>query len=236
MKRVPLVGLIATAFIAAFVLTPSSEARVGNTRNYLLSLRCDAGGVTATFVIPNGTYLAQELGRPEQIWIDLSLFDNGFAPGTFVGFGPHTAEDVNRKIVDWQGLLSGRRHYYRLNALIDGAWRQMAPVAAFDTPNCFDINGLECDEANVTNTVYFESAPRGGAAPLSKWVDISLFDNNFGAGTFLGTRVEGNYVIWQGMKPAAVHYYRMNWEYSQGWATQSRGSILTLDCSDMPRR
>src|SRR5205085_3578680 len=52
-------------------------------------------------------------------WLDLSLSDNGFVPGTFLGGGPIPAGQGQ---LTWTGILVNMTHYYRLNSLFDAGW------------------------------------------------------------------------------------------------------------------
>jgi hypothetical protein len=54
-------------------------------------------------------------------WLDISLVDNGFRPGTFLGAGPLPS---GQKSLTWSGILPGFTHYWRVNSLMpDGTWR-----------------------------------------------------------------------------------------------------------------
>lgn len=67
--------------------------------------------------------------RAVEQWIDLSLFNNGFAPRTFVGAGPFpgafpSSDEAHPGGFAWVGIVPGRTHYYRINTLYDdGRWR-----------------------------------------------------------------------------------------------------------------
>ena len=65
-------------------------------------------------------------------WLDLSIFGNGFAPGSFVtapSFGPGAWGFV------WDGLLEGATHFARLNTLTRAGWMPSATLP-FYTPIC----------------------------------------------------------------------------------------------------
>ncbi len=65
-------------------------------------------------------------------WLDLSVFNNGFAPGTFVtagAFNPNTWGFV------WDGVLQGTTHYARVNTLMPAGWMPSGTLAFF-TPVC----------------------------------------------------------------------------------------------------
>src|SRR5947209_1501645 len=52
-------------------------------------------------------------------WVDLTLFDNGFAPGTFIGLGPLNS---GQNTFTWNGLRPGLLHFLRLNTLTPQGW------------------------------------------------------------------------------------------------------------------
>ena len=65
-------------------------------------------------------------------WLDLSLVNNGFAPGTFVSMGslaPQTWGWV------WTGVLEGSTHFARVNTLTAAGWKP-GETLAFYTPVC----------------------------------------------------------------------------------------------------
>jgi len=67
----------------------------------------------------------------DEAWLDLSLQDNGFIPGTFVGHGPVPATfnlgetDPALQffaVVSWDGIEQGLVHYWRVNVRYGDAW------------------------------------------------------------------------------------------------------------------
>lgn len=73
-------------------------------------------------------------GKGEQ-WLDLSLFPNDFAPGTFVGIGPFSPKIGQ---VTWDGLMPSRTHYFRVNTLTASGW-ETSDTRTFATDAC--VNG-----------------------------------------------------------------------------------------------
>jgi hypothetical protein len=68
-----------------------------------------------------------------QQWLDLSLFDNGWEWGTFLGAGPMSA---GQEELRWDGLISGATHFVRVNQqLANGAW-DPSPTFTFTTVAC----------------------------------------------------------------------------------------------------
>jgi len=70
--------------------------------------------------------------RQGQQWLDLSVFNNGFTPGTVVGVGPLSPDAWG---FVWDGLLPGVTHYVRVNTLTPWGWQPSA-TAAFTTGYC----------------------------------------------------------------------------------------------------
>jgi peptidoglycan/xylan/chitin deacetylase (PgdA/CDA1 family) len=65
------------------------------------------------------TFTWQSSGAGEQ-WLDLSLYDNGFAPGTFAGWGPFAAGDST---ATWDGLDSLTTFFARINTATPSGWK-----------------------------------------------------------------------------------------------------------------
>lgn len=65
-------------------------------------------------------------------WLDLSLVNNGFAPGTFLTAGPFPAD---RWGWIWPDLMQGTTHFARVNTLTRDGWKT-SQTLAFYTPVC----------------------------------------------------------------------------------------------------
>lgn len=65
-------------------------------------------------------------------YLDISIFNNGFAPGTFVGIGPFTPD---RWGFIWSDLFQGTTHFVRVNTLTTQGWKS-SETLAFHTPVC----------------------------------------------------------------------------------------------------
>jgi hypothetical protein len=64
-------------------------------------------------------------------WLDLSLFDNDFAAGTFLTSGPLPG---SRSSFTWDGLIPDTQHFVRVNTQLAGGWAP-SQTMAFVTPN-----------------------------------------------------------------------------------------------------
>jgi beta-lactamase family protein len=65
-------------------------------------------------------------------WLDLSIFGNGFAPGTFVTATAFSPQGWGYR---WDGLLEGTTHFVRVNTLTRSGW-MASDTLPFYTPIC----------------------------------------------------------------------------------------------------
>lgn len=250
--------LIVGAALVALALVVLGEVRTSAAasdlpRNFVDALHCGSdASAQAEFLIP-GTQASAEILAPRgvsgtagSVWIDLSLFDNGFAAGTFVGAGPFVPADSTpgTRVFVWQRLLTSRMHYYRLNAHVGNTWVELGR-GRFETPDCVNLIGMTCPAGSAVNAVnahFLKLAEAPSGPGVSQWIDLSLFDNGFAPETFIGAGpfafVPDRDFIWEGIRGATRHYYRLNVLYGDGqWRPYAveRGTFLSLDCSALPR-
>jgi hypothetical protein len=70
-------------------------------------------------------------------WFDVSLQNNNFGPGTFVGAGPIAS---GQGTFVWEGFVPGARHYLRVNTLTQYGW-YVSQTYQFVTQTCFGGGG-----------------------------------------------------------------------------------------------
>jgi beta-lactamase class A len=99
-------------------------------------------------------------------FVDLSIFNNGFAGGTFVG-SPAIGRDGWGFV--WDGLLQGTTHYARVNTLTSAGWKS-SQVVAFYTPVC---------DANAYLAV--EPAPRSDMIGLRDRIGGAIYASGLNA-------------------------------------------------------
>jgi hypothetical protein len=183
--------------------------------------------------------------RPASVgpqWLDLSLHNNGFAPGTFITMGPLPPSESS---VFWTRLLGGRRHYARVNTLseIDGAWHP-SRTTSFVTNDCNRpapaaplLVAHSCENMLVNVVFSWLAAEPNGES----WVDLSTQNNGFAPGTFLaaGPLVQGIEHFdgpagpslqahkWSGLKPDTDHFWRVNTWTGTRWLTSATGAFRT---------
>jgi len=81
--------------------------------------------------------------RRGQQWLDVSLFNNGFAPGTFVGVGPFPP-GTNAFV--WSGLRPDSTHFLRINTRSPFGWEPSQTVAFATQPCGGDPAGSQPNE------------------------------------------------------------------------------------------
>jgi hypothetical protein len=91
-----------------------------------------------------------------QQWVDLSLLDNNFAPGTFLSAGPLPATQSG---LVWDGLLPGALVFARVNTLTPSGW-SASPMMAFLTPT-------DCSPAPPVPSLPPPGAPGCAVVPAS---------------------------------------------------------------------
>lgn len=109
--------------------------RVGTASSLsLVAQGCSgAGRVTVTF-----SWVPSLIGDGQ--WVDLTLFNNGFVWGTFLGAGPILMIPWYDGVYSytWEGLLPNTTHYWRVNTFfgpyfIEGRWLPENPWMASAT-------------------------------------------------------------------------------------------------------
>ncbi len=255
--------LVAAAVIAGLIFLAAPDPARGEAAgqpHYFRSAQCPLVELRpkASFIIPSAAFIRDLLaergvpGSPENVWLDLSLHDNEFASGTFLGYGPLTIKPNEAYAHEWPDLLAGATHQYRLNVrLATGGWASIGG-GSFETPDCRAVLDVFClDEApGITFAIPYTST-LSTRAPAQSWLDVSFFDNGYLPDTFISFGPydpsfmpyvpRGRAVTAYGMLPSRAHSYRINVLYDDGlwtdngvWTQQTNRSFTTPDCSNIP--
>jgi hypothetical protein len=256
-----LVGGIALAFPA----NAQSDSLI--PRNFVGTMECTLrnDSIDVSFAIPGRRQTEDALrslgaqAEAVETWIDLSLSNNGFPEGTFIGSGPFAPQTSGGSgAFSWSGILPGRTHFFRLNVKTeDGRW-YIIGRGSFDSPDCTTLTAMACNDiqANTVDVAFRVSgAPPAAIGRLPDlpwpvaigWIDLSTFDNGFAQGTFIAagpvlpvlrvSEYDDSYYFWSGLRGATKHYYRLNLLRTDAtWQVTPtpRGSFRTLDCRDLP--
>lgn len=180
------------------------------------------------------TFRWPQAGGALQVWVDLSLYDNGFRSGSFIGAGPLGSQTTS---YTWHGIRPGLPHYYRVTALYADGWRTIksgsfisghcSPPAALLLPPQQQCSVQEPGKVQVT----FRWAP-ALAPEAEQWLDLSLFDNGFAPGTFVSHGpIQGGVWehTWDGLAPGLRHQWRLNTLWGGAWYPAT-ASFTTLSC------
>jgi hypothetical protein len=112
-------------FLGSQVAAPRSEA---SARQLTITVSCLSSGIVRVDLVWHG-----HSRDARQRWVDLTVFDNGWRSGTFIGSGPHGGH-VDR--LNWDGLVPRTRHFVRVNDFSRfGHWESSATYH-FETPSC----------------------------------------------------------------------------------------------------
>lgn len=121
----PTIAALALFFGAFFGPTGRARADVqGAELSNNLVFECQAGATVRV-------YLQWATLNAGLQWVDLSLFDNDFGPGSFISTGPLLPYQSS---LAWDGLYGGAFHFVRVNTLTPGGWIASRTMIFF-TPN-----------------------------------------------------------------------------------------------------
>ncbi len=220
--------LVFLFFVALSLSTMGTKAHAAPTSAaappYVQFQSCAGGNLTA--------YIEWASTNTGQQWLDLSLSDYGFAPGTFLSAGPLT---VSQRAYLWGSVLQNRTHYVRVNTLTAAGW-QPGPTASFTTGDCGRPVPARLDVALTTGCeggMLVESFSWTTATPigLAQWLDLSTQNSGFAPGTFVSSELLVSVAAtfrWAGLLPDATHYWRLNTWTGTQWVTSATGTFKTL--------
>ena len=162
-------------------------------------------------------------------WVDLSLFNNGFAGDSFVGFGPLNGT-TNQ--IQWNGLAAGQTHWWRVSAGVPGIGWTFSRTGAFTPCGTNPAPGtttFACSGNGRASVTFGLGQPPAGTT--ATWVDLSLANNGFLPGTFIGANASSvtTSFVWTGILANATHFWRVNNLTAGGWVTSVTGSF-TATC------
>lgn len=151
------------------------------------------------------------------IYLDVSVFDNSFQDGTYITI----VLPAGATSFKWNGLQAGIAHFWRVTGQgLSGDW-SMSDFGSFVPCGRQVLLNLSYNcTGGGRATVTFRWAPSAGPG-FFQFLDLSLFNNGFIPGTFLGAGpLPGTQqaLVWQGILANAVHYYRVNAFTVFGWA------------------
>jgi len=217
------------AVIGIVAFTYVNQASDSRAASATVTQTCSAakpGAATVTWVWPKtGAGAAQT-------WFDISLVP-GFAPGWFQGHGPLVPTQTAFAM---DGLPNGLTFFYRVNTLYSGGvWKETASgsfvancnSASGSAPIAVDV-AQQCAGAGVSVTFKWQAN-----APGQQFIDLSVFNNGFAPGTFVGagpiTSGAGSFT-WHGIAKGVTHYWRINTLTAGGWSGSNTAMFTALSC------
>jgi len=97
------------------------------------------------------------------------------------------------------------------------------------------VSAQQCDissPGSVSATISWVPSRRG-----EQWLDISLFNNQFAPGTFVGTGPLApgtSSFVWRGLRPGLTHFLRIDTRSPYGWEPSQSIAFATQACGDDP--
>jgi len=158
-------------------------------------------------------------------FVDLTLANNGFAPGTFIGFGPLSGTTTT---IQWNGLVAGQQHFWRVAAGVPGIGWAFSQTGVF-TPcgPTAPVGGTTFVCSGGGRAAVTFGIPTPPVGTTATYIDISLQDNGFLPGTFVGQNASGaQNFTWSGILANAPHIYRINNLTPVGWQTALVSTFL----------
>jgi hypothetical protein len=135
-------------------------------------------------------------------------------------------------------MRAGATHYYRVNALYPEGWRLVTSGTFVSglcqaAPPAIQFPRQECSQAVPGKVkVTFSWTPNLVTRSI-QWLDLTRHDNGFAPGPFVsaGPLATGESShVWDGLEPAAQHFWRVNTLTYGGWMTSTKGAFTTLSC------
>jgi hypothetical protein len=159
-------------------------------------------------------------------FLDLSVFDNDFAPGTFGNAGPLNPETES---FVWSNLPSGVPHFWRVNTLTPSGW-----VTSF-TGAFVPCGGPQIRFVTYACTgggfaaVTFHWAPGTLSGPI--YADLSVFNNGFAGDSFVNAGPMGHDWLnftWSGILANVTHFWRVSKGFNNEWLRSATGQFTAF--------
>lgn len=230
-------GLLAVSFGShRSARSPVAEAAVGSIA--ILEQQClSANQLRMAFVWSGYNEGSQ--------WMDLSLTNNNFVPGTFVGMGPLAS---NQTTVSWDGILPGLTHFLRINTLTGGGWSTSSTIAFTTRNDCQFVAqpaqvapGVGASNIGLNQVCLQNGTPRMLLTWTSsnqgvQWLDDSATSATFETFTSVSQLPSGQAgAEWDGLVAGSVHNIRISTSTLSGWiASPSATFHVRSDCQAQP--
>ena len=166
-----------------------------------------------------------------QTWVDLSLFDNGFLPDTFLGVG---REVFPGNTFTWDGILPGLRHFYRVNVFYPDGWVTVAWGSFVSMQGCPKPTASRGGVADIKCTGNFVGAtftwvPGGGTI---QWLDLATSPDAMATDVYYSQGpLPADTGSFRLLIPANTSYWwRVNTYSALGWSPSPVWSLVHVYC------
>lgn len=116
--------VVVLAGVTSAVALQAGDASAAGARDLAARVQCSQDVLKVTF--------SWQPGGSGQQWLDLSITDAGFAPGTFTGTGPISA---SRSSITWDTAAPNTTYYARINTFDNNTWTPSTTLTV-TTPAC----------------------------------------------------------------------------------------------------
>ena len=206
--------------------TPTVTPTPGPVANPVINF--PTGACVGSFPFPtsaNVTFTWTGPTNVSNIFLDLSTTDNNFVDGTYTTFvlSPGTTSLIGN------GLQPGVAYFWRVTGLgLNGDWvtSDFGQFTPCGTQRLLTVT-YSCTGGGRA-TVTFRWAPTSSPG-FFQFLDLTLFNNNFAPGTFLGLGPMApiqQAQVWPGIIANAVHYFRVNTFTVFGWGPSQTGTFV----------
>ena len=110
--------IIAIMGLSGLIMAQTPTVQASPADGFAAKVVCSNERLSVTF-----SWQSSQTG---QQWLDISLDDAGFAPGTFAGTGPLSA---TRESIDWDDAQPGTTYYARINTFDGTSWASTATLS-----------------------------------------------------------------------------------------------------------
>jgi hypothetical protein len=221
--RISLIMLVAA--LATAVSLHSNSNRDAEARGAILSFPSASCGESSAQL----TFSWSPLPGASEQWLDVSLKDNRFAPGTYRGF--KLAPDANSLTTG--ALDASKPHYWRINSRSPDGWVESTTGQFVPCGGPQLLWGPTICQSAELASVNFNWAPRADELGY-QYIELSS-DVNFSSPTTIGplAAASNNYRR-GGFKIDERTYFRVVWEAFDGTRVATQKASFVPDCTVEP--
>lgn len=178
MRRASLLALTVAVAVLGLVLLPRTAAQAAPADDLSARVVCAADDLTVEF--------SWKSSHDGEQWLDLSVSDTNFAPGTFAGTGPMSSL---REVLAWEEPQPSTTYYARINTYDGTAWSP-SNTLSFTTPAC-----------GASSPALPVAVPSAAMAPLQASLEAQVIASGFEAAVAVTDLQTGETISVNGNRP-----------------------------------